>query len=255
MSVKDNFSAIAGQYAAWRPEYPEAVFAYLSSLATGHQRALDCGTGNGQAAKGLAKYFDEVFATDISEGQIKHAVQLPNIQYSISAAEETDFPNQYFDLICAAQAAHWFNHPVFYKEVERISKRGAVLALIGYGLVEISPEVDELIKKLYKDILGFYWDAERRFIDDHYKSLPFPYEEIVVPSIQIHCEWNLERLIGYLNTWSALNHYKKEEGSNPLEAIVPELKQAWGEEDKIRLVRFPVITKVATINCDRPWCE
>lgn len=248
MNVKDNFSAIAGQYAAWRPEYPETLFAYLSSLATGHQRALDCGTGNGQAAKGLAKYFANVFATDISEEQIRHAVQLPNIQYSISAAEKTDFPAQYFDLICAAQAAHWFNHPVFYKEMERISKPGAVLALIGYGLVEIGPETDAVIRKLYKDILGPYWDAERRFIDDHYKSLPFPYEEIAVPPFQINCSWNLEQLTGYLGTWSALNNYIRKQGSNPLDSIIVQLKKAWGNEDNIRQVSFPVIAKVAAIN-------
>jgi hypothetical protein len=150
-------------------------------------------------------------------------------------------------MVCAAQAAHWFNHEIFYKEVERILKPNGVLALIGYGLIEINADIDKLITTLYTDILGAYWDKERRFIDDHYRSLPFPYEETEIPSFQIECKWNLAQLIGYLNTWSALNHYKKEKGINPLEEIIPELKGIWGNEDLVRSVQFPIITKVAII--------
>lgn len=247
MNIKDNFSAIADTYATWRPEYPEPLFKFLASLSTEHNRALDCGTGNGQAAKILAKYYAEVFATDISGAQLKHAVHLPNIHYSVSAAETTDFPDSYFDMICAAQAAHWFQHPAFYKEVQRISKPGAVLALIGYGLVTTDPETDTVIKKLYRDVLGTYWDAERKFIDDHYKSLPFPYEETATPFFQIECDWSFKQLAGYLGTWSALNHYKKEHGNSLPETIIGELKRAWGDENKIRPVRFPIMTKVAVV--------
>lgn len=245
MSVKDNFSDIAGSYATWRPEYPQELFTYLSSLSTEHNKALDCGTGNGQAAKLLAKFYIEVYATDISEAQLKHAVALPNIHYSVSPAEKTDFSDQYFDMICAAQAAHWFHHQLFYKEVERILKPNGVLALIGYGLIEINAEIDKLIKTLYNDILGKFWDKERRFIDDHYRNLPFPYEETKIPSFEIDCEWSLSQLVGYLNTWSALNHYKKEKGINPLDEMLPGLQKIWGREDLLRRVQFPVITKVA----------
>ncbi|MBL7702339.1 MAG: class I SAM-dependent methyltransferase [Ferruginibacter sp.] len=245
MSVKDNFSDIAGSYAAWRPEYPDELFTFLSSLSAQHNKALDCGTGNGQAAKQLAKFYKEVFATDISEAQLNQAVAAANIFYSVGPAEKTGFPDGYFDMLCAAQAAHWFNHELFYKEVERILKPGGVLALTGYGLIEINEEIDELIQMLYKDILGAYWDKERKYIDDHYKSLPFPYKEIAAPSFQIKCEWKLSQLIGYLNTWSALGHYKKMNNTHPLKEIFPALQKAWGGDEIIKQVRFPVITKIA----------
>jgi ubiquinone/menaquinone biosynthesis C-methylase UbiE len=247
LSTKDNFSEIAGNYATWRPEYPPELFRYLSSLSSKHDKALDCGTGNGQAAKLLAKYYQEVYATDISEAQLKHAVVMPNIYYSIGGAEKIDFPDQYFDMICAAQAAHWFNHELFYKEVERILKPNGVLALIGYGVIEINDDIDKLIKTLYTGILGTYWDKERRFIDDDYRSLPFPYKETQAPSFQIECEWNFAQLIGYLNTWSALNHYLKEKRINPLDEMISEMQNIWGSEDVVRPVRFPVITKIAVI--------
>jgi hypothetical protein len=56
LNIKDNFSAIAAGYAAWCPEYPDGLFTYLASLCAAHNKALDCGTGNGQAAKLLTAY-------------------------------------------------------------------------------------------------------------------------------------------------------------------------------------------------------
>jgi hypothetical protein len=114
-------------------------------------------------------------------------------------------------------------------------------------LIEINDDIDKLIKTLYTEILGIYWDKERKFIDDHYQTLPFPYKETQIPSFQIDCEWNFAQLIGYLNTWSALNHYKKVNRINPLEELLPELQNIWGSEDVVRPVRFPVITKIAII--------
>jgi SAM-dependent methyltransferase len=248
LSIKDNFSTIAAAYAAWRPEYPEALFEFLSSLTVNHSRALDCGTGNGQAAKLLARYFDEVYATDISETQLQHAVALPNIYYSISSAEKTDFPDHYFDIICAAQAAHWFNHTVFYKEAARILKPGGVLAFVGYALIQVDAGIDDLIQELYTNVLGNYWDKERKFIDDHYHSMPFPYTEILAPEMEIQCEWNLLQLYGYLSTWSALQHYKKMNVHDPLQGMLPAFKKLWGNEYLVKTVRFPVISKITVLN-------
>ena len=247
MNIKDNFSEIAGNYAAWRPEYPEELFIYLASLSAQHDKALDCGTGNGQAAKQLTRHYKEVYATDISTAQLQHAVAMPNIYYSISPAEKTVFPDNFFDMLCATQAAHWFDLEIFYREAERILKPNGVLALVGYGLIEINGNIDKLIKALYTDILGTYWDKERKFIDDHYRSLPFPYKEITAPSLQINCEWNLPQLVGYLNTWSALGHYKKANQKDPLTEMFPALQKIWGGNEILRSVRFPIMAKIAVL--------
>jgi ubiquinone/menaquinone biosynthesis C-methylase UbiE len=250
LNIKDNFSAIAASYASWRPEYPEALFTFLASLTKEHNAALDCGTGNGQAAKHLAAYYKQVQATDISAAQLQHAVVMPNIQYSISPAEKTIFPGNYFDIICAAQAAHWFNHDIFYNEAERILKPGGIIAFIGYALIEVNKNVDEVIHILYKDILGEYWDKERRYIDDHYQSLPFPYTAITIPQFEINCEWNLPQLLGYLSTWSALNHFKKINKHDPLQQLLPALQKAWGSDDLIKTIHFPIISKIAAARKD-----
>jgi hypothetical protein len=57
MFQDDHFSAQADYYAQYRPRYPAELFAYLAGIAPGHELAWDAGTGNGQAALGLAAHF------------------------------------------------------------------------------------------------------------------------------------------------------------------------------------------------------
>ncbi|HEC00646.1 MAG TPA: SAM-dependent methyltransferase, partial [Sphingomonadales bacterium] len=64
---KDHFSAQSWAYCKFRPSYPQELYSYLSGLCTNHGLAWDCATGNGQAARGLAKYFERVIANDASE--------------------------------------------------------------------------------------------------------------------------------------------------------------------------------------------
>ncbi len=67
MAFQDLFSESAEKYSRHRPLYPAEMFAYLSSLAPERELAWDCGTGNGQAAIGLTRWFNRVVATDGSQ--------------------------------------------------------------------------------------------------------------------------------------------------------------------------------------------
>src|SRR3546814_429358 len=74
------------QYAKYRPAYPAEIFDYLNTLIPSKGTAWDCGTGNGQVARELAKSFDEVYATDISQAQIDRALPAADIHYLVQAA-------------------------------------------------------------------------------------------------------------------------------------------------------------------------
>lgn len=243
--MKDNFSEQSDQYAQFRPGYPEAFFTYLKSIVPDREAAWDCGTGNGQVAKELAGFFQQVCATDISAAQIQQAMKLPNIQYSVQAAEHTNFLNDVFDLVVVAQAIHWFDFDKFYKEVNRTAKKNALLVVIGYGLLEIAPEIDAIILDFYKNVIGPYWDSERRFIDEKYQTIPFPFEEIPAPDFNNVYDWNWEHLIGYLNTWSAVKHYQKANGRNPVALVAEKLKAAYGNQT--RKVNFPLLLRIGKV--------
>jgi SAM-dependent methyltransferase len=245
--MKDNFSAASDRYARYRPSYPDGLFAYIQTLLNGNENAWDCATGNGQAAQKLSPLFKQVHATDISAAQLAQAVQFSNIRYTVQPAEKTNFPDAFFDLVMVAQAVHWFRFDAFYAEVARTAKPGALLCITGYGKLTVSQEVDNVIDSLYTDIVGPYWDEERRYVDEGYQTIPFPFTEIPSPPFSITYQWSLEHLIGYLQTWSAVKHYQKKKGSNPVDLIWQDLVRHWGDEES-KTVCFPLLLRVGRIH-------
>jgi ubiquinone/menaquinone biosynthesis C-methylase UbiE len=244
--MKDNFSTRSDLYAKFRPTYSNELFTFLLNHVQQRENAWDCGTGNGQVAGRLAAYFKHVYGTDISQSQLDNAVQMPNITYTKQPAEQINFANHSFDLIVVAQAIHWFKFDEFYAEVKRTLKPNGLLAVMGYGVISISPEVNVVVNRLYTDIIGPYWDKERQYIDEHYQTIPFHFEEVECPHFSITQHWTVEHLIGYLETWSAVKHYQKQNGNNPVDLVRDDLVKAWGSPQE-QQVTFPVLLRVGKI--------
>ena len=225
---KDLFSRQSDDYSKYRPAYPDILFRYLSSLTNSHEIAWDCGTGNGQAAVKLIDYFKRVIATDPSAKQISAAQRHSKIEYRVGSAETSAFSEHSVDLITVAQAFHWFRQDEFFSEARRVLRPGGVVAFWCYGLAKITPAIDAVIGKLYYDLLGTFWEPERKLVEEGYKSVRLPFPEINPPPVEMTAEWSFEHLLGYLGTWSALQTCIQKTGKNPLEAIFPELQSAWG---------------------------
>lgn len=242
--MKDNFSKQSKAYSIFRPSYPQEAFDCIMSFVRDKKSAWDCGTGNGQLAAKLAEHFEVVHATDISENQIINAVKADNLHYKVASAENSGFEENQFDLITVAQAIHWFRFDEFYAQVRKTLKPGGIIAIIGYHLPETDEKTDAVIRNLYSDILGKYWDAERRYIDERYETIPFPFDEIPVNhSFSQKVEWSLEELTGYLNTWSSVQHYIQLHGKNPVDLITVKLSDSWGDEQK-KQVQFPTLLRI-----------
>lgn len=242
--MKDNFSSRSDHYAKYRPSYPVGFYDLIRKLTKHKYCAWDCGTGNGQVAYELSSYFQKVYATDISQAQLDQALPRRNIEYSLQPAEQTNFPDQLFDLIVVAQAVHWFDFDQFYKEVNRTMKTDGLLAIVGYGRLSVSPEIDSLISDFYFNIIGPFWDKERRYIDEGYRTIPFPFKELETPQIEHSYQWDLERLTGYLETWSAVKHFNKQKGYNPVESLRISLSAVWGDSSTKKKIIFPLLLRI-----------
>lgn len=245
--MKDNFSTQSDNYAKYRPTYPTELFDFLNLKIQEKHKVWDSGTGNGQIAFELAKTFSIVFATDISQSQIDIALQADNILYSVQPAEKTNFDNGIFDLIVVAQAIHWFDFDKFYSEVKRTAKDNAILCVIGYGKLKISQQIDIIINDLYNNVIGKYWDKERKYVDENYQTIPFPFTEIQTPTFVNKQYWTLEHLIGYLNTWSAVKHFITQQGYNPIDKLQKDIERFW-DNGQIKQVHFPLLLRIGTIN-------
>ena len=239
-NFEDHFSKQSEKYAQFRPHYPDELYAYLASLAPGHSLAWDCGTGNGQAAIGLAKHFDKVYATDASAEQIALAYAHAKVDYRVEPAEHVSLGTASTDLVTVAVAIHWFNFDEFYREVQRVLKPNGILAVWTYSLTEISPEIDQLINQYYGEILNGYWPERIHYLEERYETIPFPFEEIVPSSFVMEINWDLIQLAGFLDSWSATQRYKAQMRHHPLEIIWPKLTVAWGNENEPRLIRWPL---------------
>lgn len=242
---KDLFTNQAEKYSKYRPAYPPELFQYILKFVAEKNTAWDCATGNGQSALGLAPHFKKVIATDISEKQLSFAEQHPNIQYQVCAAEQTDFPGNSFELVTVAQAYHWFRFKAFENEVRRVAKQDAVIAVWGYNLFSTNDvAIDRLIRKFYIEIVGPYWDAERKYVDDNCHYVPFSFTPLPTKDFFIKLEWTKEELIGYLNSWSSVQHFVNVKKYNPVDDMIEELDLLWKD---IKTVSFPLFLKIGRV--------
>ena len=236
--MKDNFSKQSAVYARFRPKYPDELYEFILAHVQERERVWDCATGNGQALLPLARHFQEAFGTDISEAQLSHGEFLRNTSLHVCPAHQTPFRDDYFDLITVAQALHWFGNEEFFAEVNRVLKPGGTFAAWGYGLLSIDGEIDPLIREFYVDIVGPYWDPERRHIDNQYTDIPFPFELRETPHFEYRKQWTVDQLEGYLSSWSSVQHFIKDKGESPVGPFMERVREVWGTTKKT--VHFPI---------------
>ena len=242
ISAIDHFSSTARGYSFSRPVYPDVLYKFLNYITPNKDMAWDCATGNGQAAIGICKYFKNVIASDGSKGQLEYQFNRNNIKYEIFPAEKANILDNSVDLITVAQAAHWFDLDKFYKEVTRISKSNGVLAIWSYGMHKIDNNIDKISEKLNVGgvILGRYWPNETNYVKEDYRTIPFPFKEISSPKFEITVNRNLNDLVNYMQTWSAVKRFSIEKKFDPLTLVMEDLERLWGKRDKRKVVKWDI---------------
>ena len=237
----DHFTPVADGYAACRPEQPADVIAFAVSLAPRRGVAWDCGTGNGQAALGLAASFEHVVATDASAAQIARAVRHPRVEYRVARAEACGLAHASVDLVTVAQALHWFDVEAFYREVRRVARPGAAIAAWSYLYPTIEDSaVDGILRELVHETLGPDWPPEIRLVAEGYRNVPFPFREVATPPFVLTASWPLAQLLGFIRTWSGTAQHVRRTGLDPVAAAEPHLLRAWGEPSEPRELRWPI---------------
>jgi SAM-dependent methyltransferase len=244
MNFKDNFSAQSDLYVRYRPHYPSELYDFLASLTPQHELAWDCGTGNGQAAIGLAPYYKQVIATDPSPQQIANAFPNGKVTYRVEQGELNSLASASADIITLANALHWMDFEAFYKEVLRVLKPGGLIAAWAYPTPTVSPEIDALTKRLHDEILGDYWLRENRYVENAYTDIPFPFELIEAPGFSCTKLITLDDFMGFLNTWSATQRFLRQNRFNPADEIYAGLIQAWGDPADEKKVTWELVLKV-----------
>lgn len=251
MGFKDHFSKQAADYARFRPHYPREMFQYLGTITPTRGLAWDCATGSGQAAVELAKVFDRVIATDASESQIANAEPDERVEYRVAPAEQSGLDSGSVDLITVAQALHWLNHDKFYPEVRRVLKENGVFAASAYNFLRTERPIEEIVGRYYYKIVGPYWPPERALIEQ-FSKIPFPFPQLETRAFEIVAEWELEHLVGYLQSWSSTQRFIAATNRNPLDEIASELEKAWGDPQRTKQIAWPLTLRVGVKTMSEP---
>lgn len=236
----DHFSRQADTYRRYRPLYPAPFLDWVTALAPRRELAWDVGTGNGQAAVGLARCFRRVFASDLSLRQLAAAEIVAGVTYGLATAENSPLADASVDLVTVAQALHWFDFDRFWPEVRRVLRAGGAVAAWCYERAEISPEIDPVFLRFHDETMAPYWPARRAHVISGYRDIPFPFSSLATPAFALSAFWDLEHLLGYVDSWSAVDRCRLMTGRDPLPGFAQELAAVWGSGDPVREIRWPL---------------
>ncbi|KAG2716176.1 hypothetical protein I3760_03G111700 [Carya illinoinensis] len=247
------FDKQAEVYLDARPTYPGEWYSKLAAITPHHSLAWDVGTGNGQAAIGVAEHYEKVVGTDVSEDQLKLARPHPRIRYLYTPESITDDElvaliggENSVDLVTVAQAVHWFDLPKFYSNVTRLLRKpGGVIAVWGYNQIEVSPIFDPIMDRFHGTIVS-HWHPKIQYVFDGYKTLPFPFESVGLGSegkpilLDIPKKLSFEGFLKLLRSWSAVTTAKDQGVDLLSDGVVKEFERAWGGPGLVRSVVYKV---------------
>jgi len=183
----------------------------------------------------LINYFENVKSSDINGNQIKSGFKHNNIEYSVQNSEKTNYKDLSFDIVCVAQALHWFSSDKYYKEVNRILKEDGIFACWGYSFFKINNEIDKLINETIFDPILPYWAEENKLLWNNYSEIDFPFEKIEVPEIKMIETWNKIELVEYIKTWSAYKRFIDNNNNDIISNFLDTISGIWKDNEKLEV--------------------
>ncbi|KAM1014701.1 hypothetical protein ACFX2I_044544 [Malus domestica] len=247
------FDKQAELYLEARPTYPKEWFSMLAALTPNHSLAWDVGTGNGQAAFSLGEHYEQVIGSDISESQLKLALQHPRVRYVHTPMTMSDDDlveliggENSVDLVTVAVAVHWFDLPKFYSVVKRVLRKpGGVIAVWSYNAIVTDPEQDDLLKH-FREASKPFWDPKTEYVWEGYRTLPFPFESVGLGSegqpvpLEMPMEMSFEGVMRMFRSSSAFNKAKDQGVDLLSQEVIENLQRAWGDPNLVRKVTAKV---------------
>ena len=136
---RESFNAIAEDYDAARPGYPDALVDDVVALSNLPDDGfiLEVGCGTAQATLPFAQRGSRVTALDLGARMVALAREklepFPKVSVQQSSFEEFDAEAGSFDLVMAATAWHWVRPEVGYAKAARLLKPSGNLAILWSG--------------------------------------------------------------------------------------------------------------------------
>ena len=124
-----SFEGIGEDYDRYRPGFPLAALEVILSAPV--DVALDLGAGTGKFTELLIERARRVIAVEPSGPMLDVLrAKLPGVEASDGTAERIPVPDGSVDVVCVAQAFHWFEREAACAEIRRILVPEGTLGLL-----------------------------------------------------------------------------------------------------------------------------
>jgi ubiquinone/menaquinone biosynthesis C-methylase UbiE len=144
-----GFDRAAGAYERARPSYPDDAVAHVvAALGIGPgTRVVDLAAGTGKFTRLLVPSGADLVAVEPVAGMRDQLTSIVGgVEVHDGAAEALPFDDETIDAVVCAQAFHWFDQQAALREIRRVLRPGAGLAVIFNIRDEGEPWVAELTR-------------------------------------------------------------------------------------------------------------
>jgi SAM-dependent methyltransferase len=123
-----SFEHGAADYAASRPDYPDAAVDW--AIPAGARDVLDLAAGTGKLTASLVARGLDVVAVEPSDAMRAELTRLlPGVRAMAGTADATGLPDASVDAVTIAQAWHWFDPATASAEIARVLRPGGLVAV------------------------------------------------------------------------------------------------------------------------------
>ena len=173
-----TFDTVADAYEKIRPGYPEELYRTLLAYCplSPASRTVEVGIGGGQATLPVLKTGCDVTAVEYGEQLARVCREkfkgYPGFSVITGRFEETDLPDDSYDLVYSASAFHWIPEETGYTKVFRMLKPGGVFARFanhpyrGKDHPDLFEAIDGLYGKYYYPYYGKLPEKIREYTED-----------------------------------------------------------------------------------------
>ncbi|MBI4978699.1 MAG: class I SAM-dependent methyltransferase [Spirochaetes bacterium] len=246
MDSTKRFSDRVDDYRKYRPGYPFEIINLLNEKCglTKNSTVADVGSGTGILTGLLLPHAGLVYAVEPNDAMRKAAEddlsRYASFRSINGTAELTTLPDCTVDLICAAQAFHWFDRGRAKIEFLRIAKKGAWTVLIWNDRSTENNDFQAAYETFLKEHIPGYGNVTHKNIDDTIVSdfyAPEPFEKYLMKHAQ---QFEFDSLLGRLRSSS----YAPKEYHEHYDVVVQELRRIFDAYNVNGRVVFEYCTNV-----------